>query len=464
VVAEDEMPEAPQRSDLALAIAEMPLVDTHEHLASEEAWLAEEADVLQDLFWPYYAGADLHVAGATAEALRCSVGFAPSAVDGVVSFDPGDADLEARFARIEEAWRAMRHTGYGEAVRLLAREVYGLDELTASGLRDAQSHLEKLRGPGERLRLLRDVAKLDHVQIDSERWAIEADPDAPEFFLHDISVGRFCAGDLDLRAIHRPTGIEVASLEDLREALTAIFNRFGPTAIAVKAAHAYERTLRWEERADDEAARALAAVLAGGGEADPASRLAIGDWCWARCVELAVEHDLPFKVHTGTYACTGSLGIERVRAGNLCGLLARYPEARFVLMHIAYPYGDELTAIAKHFPNVWVDLCWAWALDPRSAGEFVRGFIHAVPSSKLFAFGGDTQWPTNALAFSLQARRWLTRALAAEVAAGDLTEAEAIELAGRFMYSNQHACFDVEGTRAAATASLAARGPFRTSP
>jgi uncharacterized protein len=48
--------------------------------------------------------------------------------------------------------------------------------------------------------------------------------------------------------------------------------------------------------------------------------------------------------------------------GNLCPLLARYPDARFVLMHIAYPYSDELVSIAKHYPNVWVDLCWAWSV------------------------------------------------------------------------------------------------------
>ena len=121
-------------------------------------------------------------------------------------------------------------------------------------------------------------------------------------------------------------------------------------------------------------------------------------------------------------------------------------------MHAAYPYTDELVAIAKHYPNVWVDMCWAWSIDPYSSLNFVRRFLHAVPSNKLFVFGGDTFSPTNSVAYSIQARRWLTRALEAEVAAGDLTEQDAGRVARRIMRENQYECFDVEGTRAAARA------------
>ena len=49
--------------------------------------------------------------------------------------------------------------------------------------------------------------------------------------------------------------------------------------------------------------------------------------------------------------------VERIRPGHLCALLMRYPKARFVLMHNAYPYSDELIAIAKHYPNVYIDMC-----------------------------------------------------------------------------------------------------------
>jgi hypothetical protein len=445
------------QTDLELAISSLALVDTHEHLLPEDEWAGGNAkliermkeagesewgddrpDVLQDLFMNYVTS-DLKVAGATEEAIQRL-------------FDPAAGDLEARFSGIRDAWEATQYTGYGEAVRLIAREVYELDSITPEGLEAAQPRLEELRRPTERLRLLREVAGLDHVQIDDFQWACEPDASGPDFFLYDLSWAAFARGEVKIDEIEQETGIQVARLDDLREALAALFRRYAPCAIAVKAQHAYSRTLRWEERSDEEAARALGAALAGREEEE--TRLALGDWCWARGVELAIEHNLPFKLHTGHHAGTGQMPIDWVRAGNLCPLLARYPEARFVLMHASYPYSDELVSIAKHYPNVWVDLCWAWSIDPYSSADFVRRFLHAVPSNKLFGFGGDTSWPTAAVAYSIQARRGLLRALEAEIADGGLTEQDAIAIARRLMRENQYACFDIEGTRAAIRAQL----------
>src|SRR5262249_52483256 len=207
---------------------------------------------------------------------------------------------------------------------------------------------------------------------------------------YDLSWAGFCSGEVRPEPIARETGIEVRDLESLRQAMAALFDTYGAFAIAVKAQHAYNRTLRWEERADADAARALAATLAAGsGTVDEATRLCLGDWCWARGVELAIQHNLPFKIHTGYYAGTGRMPVERIRGGNLCALLTRSPEAGFVLMQIASPYNDELVALAKHYPNVWVALCWAWSIAPYGGADFVRRFLHAVPANKLFAFGGD---------------------------------------------------------------------------
>jgi predicted TIM-barrel fold metal-dependent hydrolase len=305
-----------------------------------------------------------------------------------------------------------------------------------------------LHQPGERLRLLRDVANLDHVQTDDFVWSCLPDISGPDFFLYDISWADFCAGQVDAAAIRQEVGIEVRSIGDLREAQAAIFARYGACAIAVKAQHAYQRTLRWQERTDAEAEAVLQKELAGAPLTEE-ERLCLGDWCWSRGVELAIAHNLPFKLHTGYYAGHSRMPVDRIRGGHLCGLLARYPQARFVLMHIAYPYQDELVALAKHYPNVYVDLCWAWSINPLGARDFVRQMIHAVPANKLFAFGGDTGLPAAAVAYSIQARQWLTRALQAEVDEGLLTERQAIALATRFMRTNQEECFDLAGTRAA---------------
>ena len=108
---------------LAHFIQTTPLCDTHEHLRSEQGYVEDGPDLLRHLFGNYIP-ADLVVAGA-----------AQAAVDRLL--DGSDPDIRARFAGVEKAWQAVRHTGYGEAVRIIARELYGIDELSGASLEAA---------------------------------------------------------------------------------------------------------------------------------------------------------------------------------------------------------------------------------------------------------------------------------------------------------------------------------------
>lgn len=428
-------------SDLTQHIKETPLCDTHEHLNKEQEWVDSGPDLLQDLFGNYVP-ADLRTAGASQKA-----------IDRLM--DASDPDIGGRFSGIEKAWRATRLTGYGEAVRLLAREIYGMDEVSADTLAGAQSKVVAARGPGMRYKLLHDRANLDHVQVDDFSWPCPPDASGPDFFLYDLSWAAFSSGNVDWASLAAETGIEVNGLSTLRNAMGALFDKHAACAIAVKSQHAYNRTLLWQDRSDTDASAALSRILKAEGPVDEATRLCLGDWCWARGVELAIDHDLPFKLHTGYNAGNNGMVAGRIPSGNLSAILARYLGARFVLMHIAYPYQDEIVGMAKHYTNVWVDMCWAWAMDPFSSSDFLRRFIHAAPINKLFGFGGDTGWPTSAVAYAIQARDWLDRTLQAEVSEGLLTESQAIEVASMVMRENQYACFDIEGTRQAIRARMA---------
>ncbi|MCZ6678730.1 MAG: amidohydrolase family protein [Candidatus Poribacteria bacterium] len=422
-------------TDLAHHIQETPLVDTHEHLRKEPEWLENGPDILQDLFGNYVP-ADLNTAGASPEAMKRLI-------------DASDPDIAGRFEGIRAAWEATQFTGYGEAVRLIAKHVYDIDELAGESLTAAQEKIKTLRKPGERYRLLHDVANLDHVQTDDFCWPCLPDHSGLDFFLYDLSWAGFCNGQVDPQQIHAETGVEVKELATLQAGMEAIFAKYAPCAIAVKAQHAYNRTLNWIERSDAEASTALETVLSKPAEEIPVeTRLCLGDWCWARGTELSIEHNLPFKIHTGYYAGNDRMPVSRIPAGNMCALFARYLDAKFVLMHIAYPYNDELVALAKHYRNIWVDLCWAWSIDPYSSRDFLRRFLHAVPSNKLFAFGGDTGWPTSSMAYAIQARNEIRRALESEITDGYMNEKQAMQIATRLMRGNQFACFEVGETRA----------------
>ncbi|MCG9128149.1 amidohydrolase family protein [Candidatus Poribacteria bacterium] len=420
-------------SDLAHHIQSIPLVDTHEHMRRENDWVENGPDILQDLFGNYVP-ADLNTAGATQEAMR--------------NLMDASKDIESRFEGIRNAWEATQFTGYGEAVSLIAKHIYGLDELTGKSLAEAQEKVKRIQTPGKRYEILHDIANLDHIQTDDFSWNCDPDSSGLDFFLYDLSWANFCNGQIDVNSIQGEVGIEVIDLSTLKSSMDALFDKHGPNAIAVKSQHAYNRTLNWIERSDEEASAALQKVLTKTNEEiDAETRLCLGDWCWAKGVELTIQHHLPFKIHTGYYAGNDRMPVNRIPSGNMCALFARYLDAKFVLMHISYPYNDELVALAKHYRNIWVDFCWAWSIDPYSSRDFLRRCIHAVPSNKLFAFGGDTGWPTSAMAYAIQARNEITRALEAEIDDGYMTEKQAMEFADRIMHKNQYECFDIEGTR-----------------
>ena len=431
-------------NDLRQHIEEVRLIDTHEHLEKESSYVEGGPDLLHVLFG-HYIRADLVCAGATEEAVARLV-------------DSADSDLEKRFAPVQDAWKRCHHTGFGEATRIIARRVYGIEQVTVDSLRDALPRHEALRKPGERLRLLRDIAHLDHVQVDDTNVACLPDNSGPDFFLYDLSWLRFSRGELHYESLKEHNGDGIRDLQSLDETMESIFETFAPCAVAVKTQHAYDRTLRWEPRTRGDAGRALQHVLRDPAGGDAEARLCLGDWCLARGCELAARHNLPFKIHTGTYGGTNCMPIERIRAGHLCDLLRHHPDTRFILMHIAYPYSDELTVLVKHFANVYADLCWAWSINPHVTTDFLRSLIHSAPDHKVFAFGGDVWWPQQSVAYAAQGREGLRRALQAEVNEGLMSEQDAIHLATRFMRTNQEECFDLPGTRQA-IAAAGAKGP-----
>lgn len=436
-------------TDLDHFIAQAPLVNTHEHQSTNE-WLLDQTPDILDLIVDNYFSGDLHTADPSLPHHQWGIDL------GLVAQETGPS-LEARYQRLAPAIHQARHTSYGEAQRLMLAELFDVDDFSLASLQSAQEQLRATWKPGMRRSLLAETAKLDHVQIDTFAPVMPPDSEDREFFLYDVQLGFLCNGyvqglrELDPRWQPHLDAVwpgDINTLEELRGAIAAIYEHMGPIAIATKLPHAYLRTLRWQERSDADAARALESNLQLGHAASVDAKLTLGDWVWSRVMEHSIAHGLPVKIHTGYYAGNFHMRPDFIRPGHLSPLLKAYPEAKFVLMHIGYPYEDEMVAMAKHFPNVWVDLCWAWSIDRRSSTEFVRKFLSAVPYNKLFAFGGDTIKPHNVVGYALQARHGLTDALQTLVGERFCTEAEALEIAAAVMRENQYVVFDIAGTRA----------------
>jgi len=103
---------------------------------------------------------------------------------------------------------------------------------------------------------------------------------------------------------------------------------------------------------------------------------ALQDHLFRRCVRKAVEYRLPVKLHTGYYAGNSYMQLDRVsqNPAHLCVLLQDFPDATFDIFHIGYPYQEEMIALAKHYPNACVDMCWAWIINPEACVRFLRDY------------------------------------------------------------------------------------------
>jgi hypothetical protein len=264
----------------------------------------------------------------------------------------------------------------------------------------------------------------------------------PDLLRQDLSFLAFSSAGPDLDTVERETGKRPSSLDGWLAIIDGYFAACGPRAVAAKNQGAYTRGLDYaavpRERADP-----LFARHAGGQQLEPAEAKDLQDYLFRYCVRKATEQGLPVKLHTGYLAGVDVMPLGRLRsnAGDLCPLLQDFPDTRFVLMHIGYPYQDEYIALAKHYRNVFIDMCWAWIINPQASVRFLKEFLLAVPASKLLPFGGDYATVESVYGHSRMARLGIRQALWELVAEGWLNMAELPPLVERLFRGNAHEIF-----------------------
>jgi predicted TIM-barrel fold metal-dependent hydrolase len=116
--------------------------------------------------------------------------------------------------------------------------------------------------------------------------------------------------------------------------------------------------------------------------------MAIQDYLVHFSLQQCAKHNLVVKFHTGLQEGNGNT-IRNSRAALLSNLFFRYPQVRFNIYHISYPYQEELLTLAKNFANVAIDFCWMWIINPAAGRRALSEFLDAVPANKIHGFGGD---------------------------------------------------------------------------
>ena len=151
-----------------------------------------------------------------------------------------------------------------------------------------------------------------------------------------------------------------------------------------------------------------------------------------RVLDLAKEFDLPVQIHTGLQAGNGN-DISNSNPTHLINLFMEYPEVNFCIFHSSYPYGGELSVLAKNFPNVFIDMCWTPVISPAYSIRYLDEWLETVPANKIMVFRGDYSVVELVYAHSVFARRVVARVLSDKVRSGYFSEEEAKYIANKLL-------------------------------
>lgn len=357
--------------------------------------------------------------------------------------------------RLTRLWPAIRTTGYGRAVVLGCRQLFGLEYAPENWDAISEALRELLKRPTPELyeHCVHQVAQNDWTLHDG-RTRVE-NPNVLRPGLYPASY-RFAfrmdelfypvdAGPI--AALERFTGRSVQTLAQFVDAMNAAITLCAESdaVSALKVGMAYSRDLNVGDPSTHEAETAFArirqrktswdGIQQNTGAVDSAGSRALGDYMFHRFLQRAQDDDLPVQIHTGYLA--GNWGaLASTRALYLIPLLERYRRVRFDLFHASWPWASELGAIAKNYPNVWPDLCWAWAMNPAESERALSEWLDGVPFTRIFGYGADTQLPWCNVGYAIQAKLGIARVLEAKIDAGYMDQHTAEEVADHILLRN----------------------------
>lgn len=416
------------QSDLTSAIQAIEAIDTHEHILPE----AERTAAPVDFFTlaSHYALDDLTSAGLLPEARE--------------QLGRDDVPAHRKWELFAPWWAFVRDTGYGQALRLAIRDVYGVEHLDAATLGRLNDRIRERNQPGLYRSVLTDRARLRFC-VNDEYWQPRPTAVDPEFFVLARKFDPFVA-PITRAGVGRLEALadrSITRLQDLRDAMAAhVEASLTLGLVTIKTTLAYERPLRFERVEASEAARSFEALVR---DATPAGDLTdrlerrpykpLADYMFHELVRLADAHRLPVQVHTGLHASNANL-VTNSRPTDLVNLFLLYPRVTFDLFHAGYPFQHEAAVLAKTFPNVCLDFCWMYVVSPAVARRTLHEVLDTVPSNKVMGFGGDYRYPELSYAHAVMARRAIADVLAERVRQGVHTDQEALDVAQRLLHDN----------------------------
>jgi predicted TIM-barrel fold metal-dependent hydrolase len=401
-------------------INDMKVVDTHEHLLSLTR-LKQRTTLDFMLLLQHYSADDIKSAGMPSKL------FAKLLKDSLT--------VRQKWDILEPFWESSKNTAYNRAALLAADKLFGISDINESTVEALSEKINKAYQTDWVSHVVNDKCKIEYLIQDSDDRSF-----GTKGFRYAVRFDNFIFvnSKQQISSIAKRQNTSIVTLDDFIKALGNAFTDAKEKGIvAIKSGLAYSRILNYENSSRGSAAKVFEDLMNSpdGTSFSFAEVKPLQDFMMHRVLDLARENKLPVMIHTGLQTGNGNI-IENTKPTHLVNLIMEYPTVKFVLFHGSYPYGPELTTIAKNFPNVFIDMCWLYVISPSYSERFLHEWIETVPASKILGFGGDYLNIENTFSHLLFGKQVVARVLIDKVKDGYLSESEAKNIARMILHDN----------------------------
>ncbi len=429
-------------SEIKKHVDSIRVIDTHEHLPQEKERIAEEVDVLAT-FYQYYASSDLISAGMPEEEF--------------LKIWDTSRTLDERWEVFEPWWEKTRNTAYARALEIAARDLYNVKGISQDTYQTLSQRMKERNREGLYSWILKEMSNIDVSILDMGLYNVDRSLFAPVLEFNDMLMA---TDRTAIEAVGRSEGGPVHTLNDLCNAVRAKFDRLQGAVVGVKIPIAYNRPILFEKTAFSEAEDAFnemyrtrlfkrIEVPPKGDKRVPADvgaekLIPLQDYLVHLIVQEAERRRLPIQIHTGLQEGNENM-VTHSKPTHLVNLFMEYKDAQFDIFHGGWPYSSELGALAKNFPNVYIDMCWMHVISESRARSALSEWLDEVPANKIMGFGGDYAFIEGAYGHAVMAKENIARVLASKVDDGAFSIDEAKKYATWLLRDNPMGLFFPKG-------------------
>lgn len=412
-------------------VNQIELIDTHEHLIEESARLNCVKPFIQCDDWTtilgLYTKFDFVSSGMTLKETE------------LISYQ--EIPPFEKWKIIQPYWNRIKYTGYGQVIQHTISDLYGISELQKKSIPELQEKYLNYRKKGFYKETLKR-ANIKYCIVNPPGRPFN-ETELPDLLYQDIDAMGMIK--MDFERLNENIVPKITGLTDWLEIINWWFNKYVDNAVGVKIGIAYFRRLNFNKTAV-ETANPLFSKKIEGKKLSEAEEKTLQNYLFWYVVDLANKNNLPVKFHTGFQAMNNFMNLENVMfnpvdCANLCRLS---PDTKFIFFHISYPYYEPMIALAKHYSNAIIDMCWSWTINPIASIDFLKKFIMTSPINKLMVFGGDDLYVENLIGHAKIARKGISIALSELVKDKWITERDAIEIAERIMWKNIEDIYEIK--------------------